>query len=83
MREVPASIPRPDYAEGGVPHEELRDRSPSILGPEGIEGMRVVCKVRRLGGNSVATALTVQLAREVLDIAAAAIRPGISTSAAL
>ena len=62
MREVPAHIPRPDYAADGVPHEELRDRSPSILGPEAIEGMRVVCK----------------LAREVLDIAAAAIRPGIS-----
>ena len=37
-----------------MPHEELRDRSPSILGPEGIEGMRVVCKVRRwqIGGDS-------------------------------
>ena len=54
MREVPASIPRPDYAEGGVPHEELRDRSPSILTPEGIEGMRTVCKVHRPGGDSVA-----------------------------
>ncbi|EJF65777.1 methionine aminopeptidase [Dichomitus squalens LYAD-421 SS1] len=64
-REVPAHIPRPDYAEDGIPTSENRKLGlpPRILAPEEIEKMRNVCK----------------LAREVLDIAAAAIRPGITT----
>ncbi|CDH49588.1 methionine aminopeptidase 1 [Lichtheimia corymbifera JMRC:FSU:9682] len=65
-REVPAHIKRPDYAETGIPISEQRVRSSSVikvLNAEEIEGMRTVCK----------------LAREVLDIGAAAIRPGITT----
>ncbi|KAG8740285.1 Methionine aminopeptidase 1 [Ceratobasidium sp. 414] len=64
-RVVPPEIPRPDYAEDGIPHSErLRDAlSIKILTPEEQESMRVVCR----------------LSREVLDIAAAAVRPGITT----
>ncbi|KAG9128276.1 Methionine aminopeptidase 1 [Ceratobasidium sp. 392] len=64
-RVVPPEIPRPDYVEDGIPHSErLREAfSIKILTPEEQESMRVVCK----------------LSREVLDIAAAAIRPGITT----
>ncbi|EKM82708.1 hypothetical protein AGABI1DRAFT_34709 [Agaricus bisporus var. burnettii JB137-S8] len=64
-REVPAHIPRPDYAEDGVPKSELRKvgQPPRILSPEEQQKMRVVCR----------------LGREVLDIAAAAVRPGITT----
>lgn len=64
-RLVPPSIPRPDYADTGVPQSRIfgRTRQVTILNDEGIEGMRTVCR----------------LAREVLDIAAAALRPGIST----
>ncbi|KAJ1308528.1 hypothetical protein OPQ81_004230 [Rhizoctonia solani] len=64
-RIVPPEIPRPDYAEDGIPHSErLRDAlTIKILTPEEQESMRTVCR----------------LSREVLDIAAAAIRPGITT----
>ncbi|KXN82088.1 Methionine aminopeptidase 1 [Leucoagaricus sp. SymC.cos] len=64
-REVPAHIPRPDYAEDGIPRSEMRKigQPPRILSAEEQEKMRTVCR----------------LAREVLDIAAAAIRPGITT----
>ncbi|EAA30034.1 methionine aminopeptidase 1 [Neurospora crassa] len=63
-RVVPKSIPHPDYAESGIPGGG-RTRSNKIeqLDEKGREGMRKVCR----------------LAREVLDIAAAAIRPGITT----
>ena len=65
-RTVPKSIPYPDYALDGIPHSE---RTPSrrnkiqILDKKGQEGMRKVCR----------------LAREVLDLAAAAVRPGVTT----
>jgi methionyl aminopeptidase len=64
-RKVPASIPRPDYAKDGIPRSE---RAPGrqkihILNKEEQEGMRKVCR----------------LAREVLDIAAAAAVPGVTT----
>ncbi|CAE6515757.1 unnamed protein product [Rhizoctonia solani] len=64
-RIIPPEIPRPDYAEDGVPHSEMRREALAIkiLTPEEQESMRAVCK----------------LAREILDIAAAAIRPGITT----
>ncbi|KAI9888018.1 MAG: Methionine aminopeptidase 1 [Watsoniomyces obsoletus] len=65
-REVPASIPRPDYAEDGVPRSErklLGRNKISILNEKEQAAMRKV---------SV-------LAREVLDIAARELRPGIST----
>lgn len=67
-RQVPAHIPRPDYAdrEDGWPAAEqtrLARTTPTILTKEEQEKMRVVCR----------------LGREVLDITAAAVRPGITT----
>ncbi|ESK96945.1 methionine aminopeptidase 1 [Moniliophthora roreri MCA 2997] len=64
-RAVPDHIPRPEYAGDGKPMSEVRaaGQPPRILTPEEQGKMRKVCK----------------LAREVLDIAASHIRPGIST----
>jgi methionyl aminopeptidase len=65
-REVPPHIPRPDYSEDGIPKYKrslVRSNKIDLLDEKGQEGMRKVCK----------------LAREVLDIAAAALRPGITT----
>ncbi|KTW27419.1 methionine aminopeptidase, type I [Pneumocystis carinii B80] len=65
-RKVPLNIKLPDYAEDGIPRsEQAQSRSfkAMILTKEEQQGMRKVCK----------------LAREVLDIAAAALRPGITT----
>ncbi|EMD38520.1 hypothetical protein CERSUDRAFT_49099 [Gelatoporia subvermispora B] len=64
-REVPAHITRPDYAEDGIPTSESRKagQPPRVLSPEEQEKMRTVCR----------------LSREVLDIAASHIRPGITT----
>lgn len=64
-RKVPASIPHPDYAADGIPkYGRLINRNKvEILDQKGIEGMRKVCR----------------LAREVLDIAAAAVKPGVTT----
>jgi methionyl aminopeptidase len=63
-RVVPASIVFPDYAKDGVPKSERQWRSKiRILDKKEQEGMRKVCR----------------LAREVLDIAAAAAKPGVST----
>jgi methionyl aminopeptidase len=63
-REVPAHIPRPDYAESGNPESERRaSNTIRILTPEEQESMRIACRI----------------AREVLDTAASHIRPGIKT----
>ncbi|KAI0281364.1 methionine aminopeptidase [Russula aff. rugulosa BPL654] len=64
-RVVPDHIPRPDYAEDGIPISETRRAGlpPRILSLEEQEKMRTVCR----------------LAREVLDIAASHVRPGITT----
>jgi len=64
-RIIPAHIPRPDYAEDGKPASEIRraGQPPRVLSGEEQERMRTVCR----------------LAREVLDIAASHIRPGITT----
>eukprot|EP00793_Prasinoderma_coloniale_P006335 PRCOL_00001165-RA len=65
-RPVPASIPRPDYADTGYPEEEQASpyqRTPPILNAAQIEGMRAA---GRLG-------------REVLDAAHRAVRPGATT----
>ncbi|XP_011408403.1 PREDICTED: methionine aminopeptidase 1-like [Amphimedon queenslandica] len=65
-RSVPSHISRPDYSEDGVPRSErLAKSSGQIkqLSPREIKAMR---KTGRLG-------------REVLDIAAKAIRPGVTT----
>ncbi|KIM49149.1 hypothetical protein M413DRAFT_15318 [Hebeloma cylindrosporum] len=66
MRKVPEHIPRPDYvAADGKPLSEIRaaGQPPRILSLEEQEKMRTVCR----------------LTREVLDIAAAAVRPGVTT----
>ncbi|KAK6347181.1 Methionine aminopeptidase 1 [Orbilia brochopaga] len=65
-RPVPDHIRRPDYAEDGIPRSEAifsRASKIQILDEKGIEAMRLVCR----------------LGREILDIAAAAVRPGITT----
>ncbi|CAI5505611.1 unnamed protein product [Closterium sp. Naga37s-1] len=65
-RPVPAHIPRPDWADTGRPEEEPNSQwqnSVEIKSPEQIARMRHTCKV----------------AREVLDVAAAMIRPGVTT----
>ncbi|CAL8271015.1 unnamed protein product [Merluccius merluccius] len=68
LRLVPSDIQRPDYADHsrGMSESEQTLKGTSqikILSPEEIEGMRVVCK----------------LAREVLDIAALMVKPGVTT----
>ncbi|KAL7753451.1 Methionine aminopeptidase 1 [Sorochytrium milnesiophthora] len=66
MRSVPAHIPRPDYAETGISlaeREEKRHNRIEVLNEAEIAKMRTVCR----------------LAREVLDLGAAAIRPGVTT----
>ncbi|KAI9637890.1 putative methionine aminopeptidase [Dioszegia hungarica] len=65
-RTVPAHIKRPDYADdpqGQSPIEMARERAVKTLNAEEIEGMRKVCR----------------LSREVLDILASHVRPGITT----
>jgi methionyl aminopeptidase len=65
-RTVPKSIPRPDYAETGYPKSErlIGGRNQiQILDKKEQAGMRKVCR----------------LAREVLDIAARAVKPGVTT----
>ncbi|KAI0093632.1 methionine aminopeptidase [Irpex rosettiformis] len=65
MRPVPAHIKRPDYAEDGNPISEARRASTlaRALNPEEQEKMRTVCR----------------LGREILDIAASHIKPGVTT----
>jgi len=64
-RPVPPHIPRPDYAQTGVPESERKaaGQAPKVLNAEQIQKMRTVCR----------------LAREVLDLAASHVRPGITT----
>ncbi|SPO02177.1 probable methionine aminopeptidase, type I [Cephalotrichum gorgonifer] len=64
-RAVPKSIAHPDWAVTGIPRgeERLHRTRIEILDAKGQEAMRKVCR----------------LAREVLDIAAAEIRPGVTT----
>ncbi|KAI0849099.1 methionine aminopeptidase [Daldinia vernicosa] len=64
-REVPKTIRHPDYAETGIPTSELKltRNKIDILDAEGQDAMRKVCR----------------LGREVLDLLAAEVRPGITT----
>ena len=65
-RSLPTSIKRPDYSEDGNPRSEQKifgRNNIQILDQAGIDGMR---KAGRLG-------------REVLDLAARAVRPGVTT----
>jgi len=66
-RMVPDHIPRPDYADDGNPKSEMKraGQAPRVLSPDEQEKMRTVCR----------------LAREVLDIAASHVKPGITTDA--
>ena len=63
---MPESIPHPDYAKDGNPKSERKfvgRNNITILDKRQQEGMRKVCR----------------LAREVLDIAAREVKPGITT----
>ncbi|RMZ89091.1 hypothetical protein DV736_g3681, partial [Chaetothyriales sp. CBS 134916] len=63
-RVVPKSIPHPEWSESGIPNYPYVKRNTIVaLDQTGIAGMRKVCR----------------LAREVLDIAAAAAKPGVTT----
>lgn len=64
-RPVPESIPHPDYAKDGIPMSERKwgRNNIAILDKKQQDGMRKVCR----------------LAREVLDIAAREVKPGITT----
>ncbi|KAK0210720.1 peptidase M24, structural domain-containing protein [Desarmillaria ectypa] len=64
-RKVPDHIPRPEYADDGRPMAEARaaGQPPRILSKEEQDKMRTVCR----------------LAREVLDIAASHVKPGVTT----
>ncbi|KAK8213687.1 peptidase M24, structural domain-containing protein [Phyllosticta capitalensis] len=65
-RQIPKSIPLPDYAKDGIPKSEqifVNRNKIKVLTKEEIEGMRKVCR----------------LSREVLDIAARAAVPGVTT----
>ncbi|KAJ7156057.1 peptidase M24, structural domain-containing protein [Mycena crocata] len=64
-RKIPEHIQLPDYVTDGVPKSEVRamGQPPTILDGEAIEKMRTVCR----------------MGREILDLAAAAVRPGITT----
>ena len=66
-RKLPEHIPRPDYALNGIPKSEYAAggslRRVTILDEDEIEAMRTVCR----------------LSREVLDMGAAALRPGVTT----
>lgn len=66
-REIPKSIPWPDYATDGIPKlgaRTLMNRNKvEQIDAKAQDAMRKVCR----------------LAREVLDIAAAALKPGITT----
>ncbi|PKC58047.1 hypothetical protein RhiirA1_428079 [Rhizophagus irregularis] len=67
-RQVPPHIERPDYADHpqGISKSEKTAKAKAfikVLNKEEIEGVRTVCK----------------LAREVLDIGAATVKPGVTT----
>jgi methionyl aminopeptidase len=63
-RQIPKSIPHPEWSESGMPnYPYVKRNNVAILDQKGIAAMRKVCR----------------LSREVLDIAAAAIKPGVTT----
>ncbi len=64
-REVPEHIPRPDYAENGIPVSEQKSGRSQLR----VLSKKEITKMRKVG----------KLAREVLDIAAAAVKPGVTT----
>lgn len=63
-RIIPKSIPHPEWSQSGIPnYPYVKRNNITILDENGIAAMRKVCR----------------LSREVLDIAAAAIKPGVTT----
>lgn len=65
-RQVPEQIPHPEYAKDGVPRSEqvfLNRHKITILDKKQQDAMRKVCR----------------LAREVIDVAAREVRPGVTT----
>jgi methionyl aminopeptidase len=65
MLRVPAGIAKPDYAETGVPASELAEKGSNVIpvnGPAAVDAMREVCR----------------LGREVLDVCARALKPGVT-----
>jgi methionyl aminopeptidase len=63
-RMIPKSIPHPEWSQSGIPnYPYVKRNNITILDEKGIAAMRKVCR----------------LSREVLDIAAAAIKPGVTT----
>jgi methionyl aminopeptidase len=66
QRTAPDSIERPDYAVDGLPHSELKERGSNAIPIWSKESD--VADMRRAG----------EIAREVTDLAAAALRPGIT-----
>ncbi|ETO16550.1 methionine aminopeptidase [Reticulomyxa filosa] len=88
VKAVPDSIDKPDYASGGVPLSENRFHRTTpnkipIYTPQDIEGIRLACKLGMFI-NYKTTTLSFfffweKKSREVLDIAASVVRPGITT----
>jgi methionyl aminopeptidase len=64
-RQVPSHIKLPDYAQDGIPRSEslIGRNKITILDKKGQDAMRKVCR----------------LGREILDIAGAAVKPGVTT----
>lgn len=65
-RKVPSHIPRPDYAQDGIPRSENAQRGQhkvDVLSAEDQKAMRKVCG----------------MAREILDLAVQAAKPGVTT----
>jgi methionyl aminopeptidase len=64
QKTMPADIPQPDYAQTGVAtlEEKTRGSKIHVHTPEQVEGMRIACR----------------LGREVLDLAGAMIKPGVT-----
>jgi len=66
LRPIPEDIPKPDYYEDGIPRSEIRSKQQSVVvsrSSEELEGIREAARIGRL----------------VLDAAAAAIAPGVTT----
>jgi hypothetical protein len=65
MMKVPAHIPKPDYADAGLPLSEIAERGSNVIPlhtPEQLAAIREACAI----------------GRQVLDLAAAALRPGVT-----
>jgi hypothetical protein len=65
MMKVPANIPKPDYADAGLPLSEIAERGSNVIPlhtPEQLAAIREACAI----------------GRHVLDLAAAALRPGVT-----